>query len=175
MMRTLKREYIEEALGQSKGDGKKLWHTIRELWPSNKSHTDIININGATDSHNIAEIMNDHFVTIGPKLSENFRDKIRIDTPENEDDRSFIFDEIKYEDVLKLLQELSPSKACRIDGITARLLKASGDAIIPPLLHIFNNSIRKSKFPGKWQASRCYSRTANMTHHQTIGLYLSCR
>ena len=31
MMRTLKREYIEEALRQSKGDSKKLWRTIRDL------------------------------------------------------------------------------------------------------------------------------------------------
>ena len=73
MMRLLKRDYIQESLKQNHGNPKKLWCTIREIWPSNKSTQEITKINNQTDPKQIAEELNNHFVTIGPKLSQHFQ------------------------------------------------------------------------------------------------------
>ena len=155
MMRILKREYIQESLGQSNGDAKKLWRTIREIWSSSKSAFEITKI---------AEELNNHFVTIGPKLSAGFVNDTLSQTTNNDTDTGFQLSEIKYKDILKQLQELSPSKACGVDGITARLLKASGDAIITPLLQIFNSSIQKSIFPSIWKVARVTPRFKDGKH-----------
>ena len=42
----------------------------------------------------------------------------------------------------------------RVNGLTARLLNCCGDAIILPLVHIFNSSIKKSVFPAIWKVAR---------------------
>ena len=42
----------------------------------------------------------------------------------------------------------------RLDGLTARLIKASSESIIPPLLHIFNLSLSSGVFPSMWKVAR---------------------
>ena len=88
---------------------------------------------------------------MGPKLRENFNDEQYEEILENDPLTSFQFEEVTFEEVLKLLQQLSPSKACGVDGLTAHLIKACGDTIIPPLLHIFNISLKYLIFPNIWK------------------------
>ena len=57
------------------------------------------------------------------------------------------------EEVKKHLNNLKASKTCGLDGITACLIKDCGDAIVAPLLHIFNLSISENKFPSAWKTS----------------------
>ncbi len=49
------------------------------------------------------------------------------------------------------MKVLKPSTSCRVDGITARLLKAAGPSIYPIILHICNLSISQSEFPSPWK------------------------
>ena len=53
----------------------------------------------------------------------------------------------------ELLNALKPSKSCGLDSLTARLLRDCGNAIILPLTHIFNLSLRQSVFPSIWKTS----------------------
>ncbi len=70
MKRILKRTYIKESLEQYQGNAKKTWQVICELWPNKDKSTTINTINGERDSRKIANALNDHFTSIGPKLSE---------------------------------------------------------------------------------------------------------
>ena len=65
----------------------------------------------------------------------------------------FSLSEVNEADVIDSLKELKPSKSCRIDGLTARLLKDCKLHIVSPLLNIFNLSIRRSFFPDTWKTS----------------------
>ncbi len=38
----LKREYVKNCLAEHKNDSKKLWHEIRQFWPSSKSNSTMI-------------------------------------------------------------------------------------------------------------------------------------
>ncbi len=104
----------------------------------------------------MANILNNHFTSIGPKLSANIPETdashpIII----NDENMSFAFKGVTYEEVRKILCALSPSKSCGVDGLTTGLMKACGEAIIPPtLLHVFNISISKGKFPTIWKIAR---------------------
>ena len=73
---------------------------------------------------------------------------------DNSDEANFNLSPISYEMLYKYLCEISPSKACGVDGITARLIKACGDAIIDPLLYIMNLSISKCVFPTAWKEAK---------------------
>ena len=155
MKRQLKRNYINETLADCQGDSKKTWRLIREIWPTDKnSKQQIQEISGETNNFDMAEKLNDHFVSVEPNLSKKFDDNVIPDIIENDPALSFNLREVTYEEVYKLLKALSPSKACEVDGITARLVKACGETIIPPLLHIINTSISTSVFPEAWKCAR---------------------
>ena len=102
----------------------------------------------------MAEKMNEYFVNVG----QNLQDKIPPGRPfvkqSNDDETSFKLHDVKYEDISKLLRAISPSKACGVDGLTARLIKACGEAIVAPLQHIFNISILTCTFPTIWKNAR---------------------
>ena len=148
MKRKLKKNYIHENLTQHNGDAKKTWRTIKSTNTINKIVT-------KTNNHEMAFELNTHFTTIGLKLSSEIPpSNINHDILVNDSDTSFIFDEIKYEEVAKILSNLSPSKSCGIDGLTVRLIEACGEAIIPPLLHIFNTSVKVGVFPSIWKVAK---------------------
>ncbi len=102
----------------------------------------------------MANALNNHFVSIGLNLSANIQTNMNHTIDKNEDIIFFYFNEIMYKDVEELLGKLSPSKACGVDGISARLIKACGDAIVAPLVHIFNLSLQTSRFPDIWKVAR---------------------
>ncbi len=72
----------------------------------------------------------------------------------NDSEDSFQFTRISTEDVAKQLRVLSSSKSCGVDGLTARLIKSCGGAIVEPLTHIFNSSLQHSIFPDIWKCAR---------------------
>ena len=136
------------------GNAKKTWKIIREIWPGKNAKNTVNKIGDTSDNYQMACELNEHFTSIGPKLSAKIPDISCEHTVLINDETSFTFTEIKYEDVRKELGKLSPSKSCGIDGLTARLVKACGDAIIQLLLHMMNESISKGIFPQIWKLAR---------------------
>ncbi len=53
-----------------------------------------------------------------------------------------------------MIQGLSASKSCGVDGLTARLIKSCGEVIYEPLTHIFNRSFITGIFPGICKTAR---------------------
>ena len=106
------------------------------------------------EPNKIANSLNDHFCQAGPKLAQKFSDIAEPIIQFNDPLTSFRLEHAIYEDLWKLLRQLAPSKACGVDGITARLIKACGDAIVEPLLYVINLSIDKCTVPNCWKMAR---------------------
>ena len=61
-----KSEYIKSSLEHHKNDPKKLWRDIRSFWPSSKSNKKCIqHLNGLSKKEDIANLLNDHFCSVG--------------------------------------------------------------------------------------------------------------
>ncbi len=102
----------------------------------------------------MADTLNEHFVNVGPKLSESMPPGRHMEVRANVDETSFTFTQIRVGEVAKLIRGLSASKSCGVDGLTARLIKSCGAAIYKPLTHIFNVSLSKGIFPTIWKVAR---------------------
>ena len=78
--KSIKRAYIENTLNKHKNKPKKLWQDIREFWPSGKAkHSKINNIQGHQNSEEIANILNDHFSSIGESINKSIVTNSSID------------------------------------------------------------------------------------------------
>ena len=116
-----------------------------------------MSINGSADPKDMAQQMNSHYVNVGPNLSHGIISNMEHEINDNTDETCFRFTPVTFEEVEKLLLGLSPSKACRVDGLTARLIKARGSAIVAPLTYVYNLSLQHSKFPNIWKTARVSS------------------
>ena len=144
----LKRNYLSETLNECAGNTKKTWRVLKTLWPTKTKCQKIVKIDDETEPTVMANLLNDHFVTVGPKLSTNLPPGMAMHMQVNDPESSFLFEQISPEDVSKQLRGLSASKLCRVDGLMARLIKLCGDAIVPPpLTHIFNLILSHCIFP----------------------------
>ena len=61
------------------------------------------------------------------------------------------FSDVSVEEVCRLLNNLSTSKATGPDGISARLLKECSEVLAPSLTALFNKSIAIGKVPADWK------------------------
>ena len=61
------------------------------------------------------------------------------------------FIEASEEEVHDLLKSIDPSKSTGPDGISPRLLREAGIAIVPSLTKLFNVSLSSSKVPSSWK------------------------
>ena len=147
----LQKSYFEDKIQNNWGDSKNLWKSIKEFWPNKSKHNNIVKINKHTDKQEMANAMNNHFTSIGPKLAE----KIHSDTSHSEFMNIYppIFDlkEVDLKTIAEAICDLKPSTSCGVDGLTSRLLKQSGPAIIKPLHYIINLSITSGVFPDSWK------------------------
>ena len=55
-------------------------------------------------------------------------------------------------EVLNILKWLDPNKACRVDRISAKLLRMVAPGICRSLAHLFNASIKSRKVPEEWKS-----------------------
>ena len=138
-------------------DPKQSWHHINHLLDKNYKSNNIPQIKvGETiisDNLMIAEVFNDFFVSIGPKLSDEF-DHVTPDFPENlatGPESLFTLSEISEYEVFQLLNGLIISKSTGIDSIPARVLKISAEISSPSLAWIFNFCIKIGVYIDGWK------------------------
>ena len=74
MKRALKRNYVADAIESARGDTKKTWKIIKELWPTKQKRTKISKVGEETDPIAVANTLNRHFCDAGPNLAKKFGD-----------------------------------------------------------------------------------------------------
>ena len=138
-----------------------MWDSLKKVLPNPKSTSTIIqNIEYKnkkyTKVHDIVEIFNKYFVTIGQKLAQAFG---RNGSEQNESlslktDASFSLSNVSTEFVLKSLKLLKVNKAIGLDKISIKMLKDGVEIIAPVLQKLINFSIKTGQFPKNWKSEK---------------------
>ena len=95
-----------------------------------------------TDNKEIADVCNQHFITIGERLASKIpgtTDLSNYHIPRVQS--KFLFKSITETQVLQVIAKLVNSKATGLDGIPNRALKCCAEVITPSLTFIFNFSV----------------------------------
>ena len=144
-----------DALCQSLGtarNARKWWTTVKHVlgkgndttYPSLEDGQNIIH-----DNCEKSELMNNFF------LSHSHIDTSNATIPENDNEdlcENTITNVLATEkDVGDLLRAINVNKATGHDGVSPKLLKEAGAAIVPSLTKLINMSLMKSKVPSMWK------------------------
>ena len=160
----LKSEYYWRLIEDAKGDSSKAWKAIKETLPSNYSEINAISSDCKleTDPKSIAQTLNDHFLSIGKRLSKAFRGTSELYEPElgaqmDEDEISsniapgsrFVLHPVTTEYAERQLSQLKTNKAVGLDKISARLLRDSAKTVAPAL-----RSFENGQYPSTWKCAK---------------------
>ena len=153
-MKNAKRLYYSNAFYASKSDSSKTWKTINELLNPGKGQCVNLDIDEFIISNNnfeknvssasdIAEELNNYFVTIGPNLANEISD-VPISFKQylgEKNDKSLVWKPVTEEEVMDFLMFI------RHDNLPARLLIDAASFICKPLTYIFNLKLETGTFP----------------------------
>ena len=159
-MKNAKRLYYSNAFYASKSDSSKTWKTINELLNPGKGQCVNLDIDELTISNDnfeknvssasdIAEELNNYFVTIGPNLANEISD-VPISFKQylgEKNDKSLVWKPVTEEEVMDFLCSLDIKKSHGYDNLPARLLIDAASFICKPLTYIFNLSLKTGTFP----------------------------
>ncbi len=149
---SLQRSYFQDAVNSNAGNMKKMWQEVKRFWPYlNKSTVRPQKRTDTANSLETANIFNKFFSNVGKQLQESIPIVHEPIMTNNRLAPVFEFTPVSVECVSEVMKDLSPSKSCGVDGLTSRLLKSAGPAIIGPITHIINRSISTRTFPDQWK------------------------
>ena len=136
-----------------------MWKAIKEILQSKTRGISIIEDDGKVhqDTMSIAEIMNNHFATMGKKLSKifgYFKNARYKDYPTDKPSNNFSVEKINASVVEKELQKLKVNKAISLDKVSARLLRDASVVIAPSLSYLFNLSSETGSFLKIWKCAK---------------------
>ena len=148
MIKTKKRDYIRNLANTIKFNPKQFWKFFKSK--SNKSTLpDTMTLADSTfkSSSDKADALNKFFASVFLPRPQNpcFPPSNTVPVTPTE------FSDVSVEEVCRLLNNLSTSKATGPDGISARLLKECSDVLAPSLTALFNKSITLGKVPADWK------------------------
>ena len=154
-------DHYHGLIKETKGDPKKMWKTINRVLNRDSASKSIfsLNVNGkvVTGDGELAEALNQHFVSVGPKLAERIKTTLN-DNPlkhiKPNDSATLILKPVTNSKVLKGLKQLKNGKACGPDKIPTTLVKDAANFISYPLTLIYNSSIKNGIFPDLWKIAR---------------------
>lgn len=106
----------------------------------------------------MANVFNEHFSTVGPKLATQIPSAANGNKScleyLNVTEQRFSFTPTNRSQVLPLFNKLSKSKATGLDKISARLLRGRADLICISICKIFNCSLTTGIFPDDWKCAK---------------------
>jgi len=160
-----KKSFYTKTINENRKNPKLLWKNLKDLSSKSKNHdTHLINDeNGEPilDSRTTAETFNEFFTNVfksvsnSPSLLENtYEQKIVNDVKDKLSNSSFQIPEVLEDFVHKELKSLDETKSTGLDDIGPRILKLSFDVISRPITKMFNISLIKGKFPGKFKTAK---------------------
>ena len=148
-----KRAELQKALTDTKSDPKAQWTVIRTLIPNaSKARASPTRLrhNGVThtDPKEIANLMNDHYITIGRRTAQT----IPAQTPDSETQPplnipSFTLKQTTLRAVTRLMNALDRHKASDIYGIKPGMIRDLAPTLAPILTRLFNRAIREHTYP----------------------------
>ncbi|CAB4021257.1 Hypothetical predicted protein, partial [Paramuricea clavata] len=159
-----KKAYFQDELNRNVNNVKETWKILNNALGKKSDNIEINTLSSdsgeiLTESFDIANSLNKHFVGIGPKLASNVPLLGNVATAKDymtQVESSFEFQKIDSKDVFKLINKLNLRKASGCDKISNRLLKISGPYIYEALTNLFNLSLTTNKFPTRWKIAKVF-------------------
>ena len=163
-----KKSFYEEKLNENIGKPKELWKSLNSLGftTKNKSKSKIcLNHKGNLnfDPKANANIFKNFFSNLAEDLLKklpNPSNKFNLNTvksyyvKQGVKMNSFSFNHVDEEIILKLLEEINPSKAAGIDGLAGKFLKDGAPYLSSPITQLCNLTITLSAFPEKCKIAK---------------------
>ena len=145
--------YYLGIIDENRENPKRMWKAVNKVLNRDTNSVGVSSIDTEgrtlTKEKDIAEALNQHFVTVGPKLAEKLESK-------NDDDPLIKINaqtkklKFKLIYVLNAISKLKNGKAPGPDKISTRLVKDSGDFVWKPLTMLYNSSLETGVFPDVW-------------------------
>jgi hypothetical protein len=148
-----KRAELRKALDNTKGDPKAQWTVIRTLIPDaskTRASPTRLTHNGTTytDPKEIADLMNDHYITIGRRTAQTIPPQTHDPVAHKPTTApSFTLAKTTLRTVAKLMNTLDRHKASDIYGIKPSLIRDLTPTLAPILTDLFNRAIEESTYP----------------------------
>lgn len=155
-----KKKYIERQLEDAKNEPKKQVQILDTVLPrKSNDRTTPMKIQyeekTITDPTEIANAMNDHYITIGQKTAAAIPPQ-NEEMKENEENKHppFRLKEITEENVSETLKKMNPHKANDIYKIQPRIIKDMTPFLSPILSKLFNKAIKENEYPDALKSTK---------------------
>ena len=153
------RDHYDDLLKQNQQNSKKLWSILKDVINKKKSRTTPSNfmIDNKSESNKniIANKFNSFFTNIGKDLAAKIP-QVNINPlsyiPQSIQ-QSIFFNKVESEEVEKIIKSLKCASAGH-DGIHAKVVKATYNSYLLPLVHICNLSITQGFFPDEMKLAK---------------------
>ena len=158
-VKTTKASCYHNSFIQSEGNARRTWKTINNLMFCRQNNQIVIKDVKVNDifisnSKEISNAFNEHFLTIGPRSTINFGRGVYLIKKYNWKLQQILFSSNYYQWCLYHLNRLSKTKATGLDIISARLIRECTDIISGRLCDLFNKSLISGIFPDDWKCAR---------------------
>ncbi len=152
--RKAEEEYYKDLIDKEKQNVRKLWQIFGSLINPKRAKRKtkitklLINDRVTTDDKEMAQGLNNYFVTVGENLAKNingptsFRDYLDHPNP-----HTFFLHPVQEIEMQKQLLKLKTNKGPGHDNISPKLLKLCADVVTKPLTHIINLSFLNGSIP----------------------------
>ena len=154
-----KKDYLSTLLGDIRTNMKKTWNFINGLLKPNTNRNKIcikeLLVNGVIidDGSDICNALNDHFATVGSKISDSFGNNNYSSSILNPIINSFFFRQCSPNEVDMIIKKMK-NKSANIHTYPAKVLKHISYIISPLLANIINKSLCTGYFPSQFKTAR---------------------
>ena len=154
-----KKQHICQALEQTIQNPKQQAKILRSLIPTNKtlrqSPTSIQYENKIhTDPTDIANALNDFFITIGQKTNSTIIPNLNYQQPPPNILPPFELKHTNEEIVTERLKKLNPNKASDIYKVKPIIIKDLATFLAPTITRLFNNAITEHEYPSSLKQTK---------------------
>ena len=154
-----RKHYFTNLLTNIKNNMKKTWNILNKIVKPNSDRTKpyikkiLLEDQIFEDDLEISNLFNQHFSTIGSKISGAFPNTEHNISSNVNISNSFFFREISPEDVSRIIIGLK-NKSCGNQSYSAKILKHINPIISPILSNLFTKCLLTSHFPNKFKIAR---------------------
>ena len=156
------RLHYQSLINENKDNPKNTWRAINKMLDKATNSTTIMQFRDGSktvsDSKQIANVLNGHFVNVGPRLAHRIEVKAgddplcHLNNPTEE--TVFQFKHVNERTVLTYIQNLKQGKSAGHDKIPTAILKDAAEFFCKPLTMIFNSSLTLGTFTDRWKIAR---------------------
>ena len=154
-----KKLYLSNLLDSIKSNMKKTWSVLNGLLKPklnrNQNYIKSLLLNGMifNDNQDISRILNEHFSTIGSKISQSFGHSSHFISSFSSIPNSFFFFGTTPAGVSMIIDKLK-NKPCNIEYYPAKVLKHINAIISPILADLINRSLTEGTYPKLFKKAR---------------------